>query len=42
MNETETILQTFYDGLTGETIVRELTPEEIAALPELTAPTQDE
>jgi hypothetical protein len=25
---------TFHDARTGETIVRELTPEEIAALPE--------
>ena len=25
---------TFHDALTGETIIRELTPEEIAAIPE--------
>lgn len=42
MNETETILQTFFDALTGETIIRELTAEEIAALPEPTEPTEDE
>jgi len=28
------ILGTFHDAETGETITRELTPEEIAALPE--------
>jgi len=28
------ILGTFHDARTGETITRELTPEEIAALPE--------
>jgi hypothetical protein len=32
-NEQELILGTFYDALTGETITRELTPEEIADLP---------
>jgi hypothetical protein len=32
---------TFHDALTGETIVRELTPEEIAALPKLVTPTND-
>jgi hypothetical protein len=30
----EPILETFYDALTGETVTRELTAEEIAALPE--------
>ena len=30
----EPLLGTFYDALIGETITRELTPEEIAALPE--------
>jgi hypothetical protein len=30
------IIGTFHDALTGETIVRELTAEEIAALPEPT------
>lgn len=30
------ILGTFHDAETGETITRELTPEEIAALPEAT------
>jgi hypothetical protein len=30
----EPILGTFHDALTGETISRELTAEEIAALPE--------
>jgi hypothetical protein len=29
----EPLIGTFYDALTGETIVRELTDEEIAALP---------
>lgn len=28
------ILGTFHDAITGQTITRELTPEEIAALPE--------
>ena len=36
MNEPLTI--TTFNGLTGETITRELTPEEIAALPEPTEP----
>jgi len=30
------IIGTFHDALTGETIVRELTAEEIAAMPEPT------
>ena len=30
----EPILGTFHDALTGETMTRELTPEEIAAIPE--------
>ena len=34
MTNTEPIMQTFYDGTTGESIVRELTPEEIAQLQE--------
>ena len=34
----EPILGTFHDALTGETITRELTAEEIAALPEATTP----
>ena len=34
MSETDIIFQTFFDALTGETIVRELTTEEIDALPE--------
>jgi hypothetical protein len=34
MSNIEPIFETFYDALTGETITRELTPEEIAALPE--------
>ena len=38
MSNTESILGTFHDALTGETITRELTPEEIAALPEPTPP----
>jgi len=32
------ILGTFHDAETGETITRELTPEEIAALPEASEP----
>lgn len=32
------IYGTFHDAATGETIVRELTPEEIAALPEPAEP----
>lgn len=32
----EPIIETFHDAETGETITRELTPEEIAALPEAT------
>jgi hypothetical protein len=34
MSNTEPLLGTFHDALTGETIVRELTPEEIAAISE--------
>jgi len=34
----EPIFGTFHDALTGETITRELTAEEIAALPEPTEP----
>lgn len=34
MNMTDPIIGTFHDAETGETIVRELTPEEIAALPQ--------
>jgi len=32
------IIETFHDAETGETITRELTPEEIAALPEPSEP----
>jgi hypothetical protein len=32
------IIGTFHDAATGETITRELTPEEIAALPEPSEP----
>lgn len=32
------IIGTFHDAKTGETIIRELTPEEIAALPEPSEP----
>jgi hypothetical protein len=35
-NGPEQILGAFHDALTGETIIRELTPEEIAAIPETT------
>jgi hypothetical protein len=38
MTNTDPILQTFYDGITGETITREVTPEEITELSELTEP----
>lgn len=34
------ILGTFHDAATGETITRELTPEEIAALPEAAKPNE--
>ena len=34
----EPIFGTFHDALTGETITRELTAEEIAALPEPAPP----
>jgi hypothetical protein len=33
MSNTEPLLGTFHDAVTGETIVRELTADEIAALP---------
>ena len=36
MSNTEPLLGTFHDAITGETIVRELTPDEIAALPQAT------
>ena len=38
----EPIYGTFHDARTGETITRELTPEEIAALPEPTEPLEPE
>ena len=34
----EPLLGTFHDAITGETITRELTPEEVASLPEPTEP----
>jgi len=34
----EPLTGTFHDALTGETVTRELTAEEIAALPEPTEP----
>jgi hypothetical protein len=34
----EPLLGTFYDALIGETITRELTPEEIADLPPAPSP----
>lgn len=37
-NEQEPILATFHDAVTGETITRELTPEEIVELPQYTPP----
>ena len=36
MSNTEPLLGTFHDASTGETIVRELTADEIAALPKST------
>jgi hypothetical protein len=36
MSNTEPLLGSFHDALTGETITRELTSEEIALLPEPT------
>jgi hypothetical protein len=45
MSNTEPIIGTFHDALTGETIVRELTAEEISQLPigvlEYETPTAD-
>jgi hypothetical protein len=42
-NPQEKLFQVFHDAVTGETIVRELTPEEIAELPKATdeTPTAD-
>jgi len=34
----EALYGTFHDAITGETITRELTAEEVAALPEPTEP----
>lgn len=34
----EPLMGTFHDALTGETVTRELTAEEIAALPEPSEP----
>ena len=36
MSNTEPLLGTFHDAITGETITRELTSDEIAALPQAT------
>jgi hypothetical protein len=36
MSNTEPLLGTFHDAITGETIVRELTPDEIAEIPQAT------
>ena len=38
MSNTEPLMGAFHDALTHETVIRELTPEEIAALPEPKAP----
>jgi hypothetical protein len=38
----DAIYGTFHDARTGETVTRELTPEEIAALPEPTEPLEPE
>lgn len=42
MSNTEPIVGIFHDALTGETIVRELTAEEIAELPEPKMPIEEE
>jgi len=42
MNNLELIIGTFHDALTGETITRELTAEEIACLPESVEPLEPE
>lgn len=34
MSDNQTLIGTFHDAITGETVVRELTADEIAALPE--------
>ena len=36
MSKTEPLIGTFHNGITGETIVRELTENEIAELPKPT------
>jgi hypothetical protein len=36
------LIGTFHDAATGETVTRELTAEEIAALPESTEPLGDD
>ena len=36
MSDNQTLIGTFHDAITGETIVRELTADEIAALPKST------
>ena len=36
MSNTEPVIGTFHDAITGETIVRELTADEIALLPKPT------
>jgi len=43
MSNTQPLLGTFHDANTGETITRELTPDEIALLPQPTdeTPTAD-
>ena len=38
MSNAEPMWTTIHDAITGETITRELTPEEVAALPEPTEP----
>jgi hypothetical protein len=40
MSNTEPLLGTFHDAITGETVTRELTPEEIELLPEPAEPLQ--
>jgi hypothetical protein len=36
MSDNQPILGTFHDAITGETVTRELTQDEIAALPQAT------
>jgi len=42
MSNTKPIIGTFHDAITGETITRELTAEEISQLPKLETPPSNE